>query len=153
MEDRPAVPLLQVMEESETVTAEIYAHFADQFPGQAEFWRRLAGEEQLHARWLRELRERAERGQIGLSPQAIDREQADLCLAAAKIRRVELTRRQLSLREALQLALDLEKSILEQNPWRVFEGSGERSCELIELMQSHTARHAEEVGAWLRRQS
>jgi hypothetical protein len=115
----------------EEAIGRLYDQYAKKFPQSAVFWNKISQEENEHAHWLRRLNTRVRDGSGHVNP---DRFRPKEILASmANIEKLidKATNSDLASVEALQQALKIEQSMLENKYFEVF---GEDSPEIKQVL-------------------
>ncbi|MBN2315694.1 MAG: hypothetical protein JXM79_17330 [Sedimentisphaerales bacterium] len=141
--------LLRALKDHEQALARLYDVYAETFPECKELWMQLAREEIQHAHWLDKLQAGIEDSSedfiverfsiatiehsIGYVTQLISRaQQADFTLI-----------------NALSIALQLEKALIENKYFEVFEGDSGNTRRTLDLLAQCTQAHYEKLQkAW-----
>jgi rubrerythrin len=131
---------------------EIYGLFAERFPAHREMWSRLAGEEQSHAEWIRDLFGKVEQGSLNLREDSFRMEGIQTFLDYANERLEEAKSAKLPFLHALDMALDLESGLLEREFFRIFEADSEALEQAFEDMQRQIRDHTERIRKALTRE-
>lgn len=126
----------------EETLAEIYRLFAKRFPAHRELWSRLAEDELDHAGWIRDLYGRVEGGTVSLKEEGFRLEGIQDFLQYAQERLKEAHEEKLPFMHALDMALDLESSLLERKFYQIFEADSEAIQQAFEDMDRQIREHA-----------
>jgi hypothetical protein len=137
------IATLQALAKNEEAVAALYEAYAEAFPDYRDLWSNLSQAELDHAAWLRALSSLVEEGSVyfvrdRLTPEAIRTtiEYVQQGLAAAE-------HRWPSLIQALSMARDLERGLVERRFFEVFD---EEPVELRRVMRDLSAATEEHIG-------
>ena len=130
----------------EETLCKIYRLFAERFPADRELWSRMAQEEMTHAKWVRDLSRHLEDGSVFLGKDRVAEEGIQVFLAYAEDRFKEAQAERLPFRHALDMALDLESSLLERKLYQVFKTDSEAMEQTLKDMELKIHEHAERIG-------
>jgi len=123
----------------------IYRLFAERFPAHRDMWSRMAGEEEGHAKWIRDLYGKVEQGSVRLGKDHFRVEGIQTFLDYANERLEEAQKAKLPFLHALDMALDLESGLLEREFFRIFEADSEALKQALEDMQQQIRDHTERI--------
>lgn len=130
----------------EETLSKIYSLFAERFPADRELWSRMAQEETTHAKWVRDLSGRVEDGSLSLDEGRFGVEGIQLFLEYAEDKFREAKAEKLPFLHALDMALDLESSLLERRLYQVFKAESESMVQALEDMERQIHEHTERIG-------
>ena len=133
--------IVDLMIEQELTLAELYLFLSKKYPEQGDFWRTLQGEELIHAQWVEYLKERVMAGtalfyEDRTRPVAI---QSFIEFVNGIIKKFKT--REMPLKAALSLAVDIESSLLEQKVFQHFDGDDPELVRTLQRLSVDTARH------------
>jgi len=131
--------------EIEEALSEIYQLFAERFPANQDLWSGMAREETAHAEWVRDLYRRVEEGSLALSKDRFRVEGIQLFLDYVKDKFEEAKEEKLPFLHALDIALDLESSLLERRFYEIFETDPESSEQPLLDMEQQIQAHRERL--------
>ena len=130
----------------EETLSKIYRLFAERFPADRELWSQMAQEETTHAKWVRDLSSRVGDGSLCLDEDRFGVEGIRLFLEYAEDKFQEAKAEKLPFLHALDMALDLESSLLERKLYQVFKADSESMEQALEDMERQIHEHAERIG-------
>ncbi len=139
--------VLGLMAAHESAVCDLYRALAASFPEQAELFLGLAEEEVEHARKIGGFAEQVRAGAIQVDPQRFPPAQVLESLDRLRERARQLERGDVSLADALALAVDMENEILERSYFEVVESDGPELAELLRTLDAETRTHREKLGA------
>jgi rubrerythrin len=133
------------LERHEGALARMYRYFAKAFPTHAAFWLEIARQEMKHARWIMALQHRPDENTVSLSGV-----QFNPHLIQESIAKVERTTHacltgKLTLRQALETALEFEHGVIESNCFKVFKFKGERGLAIQRMLEQETDDHRQRI--------
>ncbi len=120
--------------------ARLYAKYAKIYRN-SQFWQKLSAEEEDHAIWLKTLASSSE--MINISKNFLSATALEMLVETveAEIKNED----ELSVDEALKLALKFERSFAENHFFEVFTFDSYRTRELMEKLAAETAGHIERI--------
>ena len=133
--------ILDLFEAHEIAMYEIYNLFASKFSDYEDFWRGIAEEEKVHARWVRTIRSKAETGDLSID--------ADVVSISAIEKSLEYLQSQISLfsseestvDQAFTLAMQIENSIIERGIFDIIQTDSELSKKTLLNLVEKTLMH------------
>jgi rubrerythrin len=133
--------LLSTLQEHELVIGQLYRVYARRFPVYADFWQKLAQEENKHAACLNSLRT-----QMQDDPDIVIRERFSTDAIEFSIRYIkQLIERAMqtdfNLVNAFSLAMKLEEALLEKKFFEVLTGDTEEVRSVLEFLAEETQHH------------
>ena len=140
-----AIELIQEIRRHELILAKMYRQFSKSHPNHKGFWSKLAHEEAIHAKWIKSLGQHYQNGNIGLadvkvSPQAIKTSISHL------ERQTEASKNgNLTLLNAVSIALDIEKSMIDNKIFEIFDLMGVKNGRIREGLEKETAKHRQHL--------
>lgn len=142
--------IIEALAQHEEAISRLYTAYAKKFPSCNDFWHSLAMEETSHAAWIRTLHQKTDAGLvefaesrfplsgIEMSKQFVDGKTA----AAGDIG---------PLAEALAVAVDVERGMIEKKFFEVFEGDSLELKVILDALRVSTENHLGEITkAWER---
>lgn len=137
----------------EEVISRLYKVFANRFTDDRDFWLELSIEEIEHANWLHKLTERACAGEANLKAHMFKKPALENSINYIEglIKNHEL--KIISKTNALSVAVDLEKSLLESRYFQVFESDFPETIETLHALERSTKEHLERVTQLLKEET
>jgi len=136
---------LDLLKDHEKAIGRLYAAYARRFPTDSEFWLGLSREEEQHANWVRSLRSRIEDDPSSLVANRFPTEAIELSLAYVN-RLIEASdASSLTRVNALSVALDIERSLLEHRYFEVFSSEDPQIRRTLQLLRQSTQTHLQKV--------
>jgi rubrerythrin len=140
-----AVQEIEVLREHERAIGRLYVAYAHRFPQDRDFWLNLSDEEDQHARWLRSLQTKMEEQTIS---RIINRFPAvAINHSIDYINKLIDTadRPDLTPIKALSAALDIERALLENKWFEVFETDSAEVRRVLTALAQGTKAHIDKV--------
>ena len=139
MGDVPRV--IELLSKNEETISQLYTAYAEKFPDYRDLWSDLAGQEKEHSRWIDDLCSKIKNGGIYCNAARFNSEAVKSSIKYINEQLNIAKTTDISLRNALGIALDLENSLIEKKYFEVFEGdSAELKQTLLNLAEA-TNRH------------
>jgi hypothetical protein len=113
--------LIQEIKRHELTLAKMYYQFAKSHPGHDQFWSKLAREETIHAKMIESLERHYKKGHIGLSDFKLSVQALKTSISHLEKKIEESKNGNLSLRNAVSIALDIEKSMIDNKFFEIFD--------------------------------
>jgi rubrerythrin len=140
--------LIELLVEVEQTTGDLYKVYAEKFPGSENFWNDIAADEERHASMVAGLHEMSEEYKI--YPYDDDRvrfneDYAQGTLDYIKNQILMARKGKISLEEALNVALNIEKSLVEKEYYTIFEGDGPAARVILQTMVIESKEHERKV--------
>jgi hypothetical protein len=140
--------LIEALKQYELTVAELYATFADVYPDTAAEWRRMVSEEQIHAKWVDALYAHVLKKNLSLAKTAVTLRSVSTAIDYVQKIAEKVRRSPPPLLQAVSLALDIEKSILESAFVKVFDFSSVQARLTQDRLLRETRLHLEQMTAW-----
>jgi rubrerythrin len=131
--------------EHEKAIGRLYAAYARRFPRDREFWLELSQEERQHARWVESLRLRVEEDPSSLVVARFPTGAIELSLAYVNRLIENADASHLARTNALSIALDLERSLLEHRYFEVFKSDDPQIQRILQRLRQDTQSHLQRV--------
>lgn len=138
--------LIEKLADNEEKVMELYLVFGEKFPGHAEFWGKIAEEEKSHAFLLRELAKAADESSFDAGAAGIGEEAVDASIVFLENEIQKAKRGETDGGQAIDLALQIEKSVLESESFRMFKNGAENVKKLFSRLHEDTERHYRLMG-------
>jgi rubrerythrin len=138
---------VQMLIENEEGLAKLYQAYAVKFPVFASFWSQLAAEEVKHANWVRELQMDIKYGTIRCNEHRFDTELISAYLDEVEQHLSDALHKKLTLYEALNTALFLERTYIEKSFFQIFEGDTETAKRVLDVLAHGTQTHIQRIEA------
>lgn len=120
----------------------LYLEFARLFPEEADFWNLMALEEMNHAGWIAKLAKAVAEGKVEFAEGKVKTytlktfiQYQEGLIKSAKQEKIDIKR-------AVNVALDMEKSLIEKEVFAHFAGDNAEKNNLLDRLGKATAKHA-----------
>lgn len=137
--------LLDMMAAYEEKVSELYQSFAVALPEWQEFWMTIAHEEQLHASWLRGLKNRLAIGGGTLSRERFNVAGIRTSMDYLQKLREDVLKKGIVPLRALVLSLDIEGSLLEKEYYTVYKSDLASVQEIFNNLREQTREHSQRM--------
>lgn len=136
--------ILQMLAENEKAVAGLYHAYAEKFPHYSDFWSGLADEEMAHFRLIQNVESRDDLS-IKIREDRFDPKiiQISLDFIAEKLNQAKTEN--ISVKDAMSVALDIETGMLERGYFDVFEGDSEEVNNVLRTLADETQKHTSKV--------
>jgi len=145
MDKKEQIKIAENLQKYELGLSHLYNGFAKAFPEHKEFWTKLSVEEDTHAFMLRSFKEMVENGDLELPPRRFSLEAIDNNLRKLSSLQDLFLRSGISLKEALEWALEIESGILEHQTFLSVEGDPPEMKRVLDVISADTRRHSQEL--------
>jgi rubrerythrin len=138
---------LEMLAQHEEKIRDLYLAYADKFPGMAEFWKEMAKEENWHAQVIREAVQKEAAVNKSLPTPRFKPELLKTSMFYMEkeiLRAKEDTMAEIN---ALAVALDIEKSMLERRFFEAFDSSTTELKQAMKMLLDATKVHFERINA------
>lgn len=132
---------LDLLKEHELAIGRLYASYASRFPRDREFWLSLSWEERQHAQWVDSLRMRVDEDSSALVADRFPTGTIELSLAYVNRLIENADASSLTRTNALSIALDLERALLEHRYFEVFKSDDPRIERTLQVLRQSTESH------------
>lgn len=137
--------VVELLARNEDSICHLYEVYARRFTECAGAWFVLAAAETVHAAWLRQLATTVQEGSLHINEGRFKREAIQ---SFGRYIQDELTRaekQELTLLNALSIALNIEQALLEGRYFEVFEADSAELRDLLQSLAADTKRHIKKV--------
>jgi rubrerythrin len=133
----------------EEAIRDLYLVYSDKYPEYKEFFKILADEEQSHADLIRKYREKASSDKNVLKPGRFRPEMLNTAISFLEKEANKAQGADIPLINALTIALDLEKGMIERKFFEVFGGDPAELEAALKYLDQSTKKHIERIQiAW-----
>jgi len=140
---------VEAMALHEEAIAHLYESFAEAFPEHGEFWLKLASEEHSHADWVRRFKVNIEEGKVSLNESRFNIPAIETSVAYINGYAVQARNRQLNIRHAASIALDIENALLDRKFLEIYETDDEELVKVLNGLSEATKAHQGRVREFL----
>ena len=138
--------IVEMLAGHEEAIGQLYSEYARKLPQCAEFWEKLAAEEEQHAYWLRRLNKRIQQENCGyINTEKFSEELIEESLRRIKKKIEEVKSSDIELIDALMFALSVEASILENKYFEIFVGEIAEIKQVQYCLEEVTKNHRERI--------
>lgn len=135
--------------EVEETIGQLYTLYAERFSTDGDFWRKLAREEDIHARWVRFLCDAVTEGKAGFSVENFAPATYQTFLGYLQRSVANAKDGTLTAFDAFSVALDIESTFIEKDFFTVFFAETAEIRSLLDALNTSTAKHMQRVQeAW-----
>lgn len=140
---------IELLAKHEEALGRLYEEYAGRFPEQHAFWLQLSEEEYQHAEWIRTLDPEVKDYSLSLSEDRFSPSLIEESLAWVTFQTGRAQKGDLSMDEALTMALDVENSLIDNKCFEVFEQDPPEFKRVLRALASATESHRQRVeNAW-----
>lgn len=145
MQSGDANELIQEIRSHELILAKMYKQFSKTHPHHCQFWSQLAHEEAMHAKWIKSLGQHYENAIIGLTEIKVSHQAIQTSISHPE-RQTEASKNgNLSLLNAVTVALDIEKSMIDKKIFDIFDLAGAKNGRIRANLEKETTRHRQSL--------
>jgi thiol peroxidase len=141
---------LKTMVRNEEATSRLYKLFAEKFPQLKDFWTKLVDEEVDHAAHLAEFYKKVETGEMVLDEGRFSMLAVEAFAEHMKRILEYIAGKDITARDALEMALDVEETFLEKSFFEVIETDSPDVEGLLNTLSVSTEQHRERIKEKLR---
>lgn len=134
------VPIEMLVEHEETI-GRLYETYAVRFPESRTLWSQLASEEKDHAKMIRDLIEERKLGHVYFDSVRFNPEAIETSVKYVVQETVRAKTGDIELTNAFAIALNIEKSIIDNKVFDTFKGYTKKTRELIEYLARSVITH------------
>ncbi|MFC1622634.1 hypothetical protein ACFL1Y_01395 [Patescibacteria group bacterium] len=145
------IELVDMMIEHEQKIGELYTAYAKKFPEFKDFWSQLVQEEGDHAGLLNTLYSKIGQGVVFFEDGRFPKKGIQISLDYVKEQTERAKKGEVELINALSVAVDLEKSLLESKCFEVFESDTVELKNVLQKLADDTKEHAVRIENLLRK--
>jgi rubrerythrin len=117
--------ILDLFEAHEIAMYEIYNLFASKYSDYEDFWRGIAEEEKIHARWIRTIRSKVETGDLSIDADMVSISAIENSLAYLQSQISLFSSEESTVDQAFTLAMQIENSIIERGIFDIIKTDSE----------------------------
>lgn len=137
--------VIEALAENEEIVGKLYKAYGEKFVIYEQFWDHLAIEEKNHADWIRSMGQTLEGGVVFLNKERFKEESIQVFKEYIEKQLSALANGEVSDRNALAIAVDIESALLEKNFFEVFESDSVEIKNTFNKLARATAEHRERV--------
>src|SRR4030042_7206429 len=132
---------IEMLVEHEETISKLYDAYAKKFPEFKTFWATLSFEESDHAKKIRELIEERKEGHVAFVSEKYDSKAIEASIDYLTQQISRLQTEDVSLINALSVALNIEKAIIDGKVFEAFKGHTQKARELIRELAKSVMDH------------
>lgn len=136
---------IEMLVEHEETIGKLYAKYGERFSEFKAFWGTLAFEESDHAKKIRELIDERKKGHVVFDSEKYDSKAIEASLDYVKQQIAKLQSENVSLINALSVALNIEKAIIDGKVFEAFKGHTQKARELIRELAKSVTDHYQAI--------
>lgn len=137
--------LVQHISAHELSLAKMYNQFARAYPNHKEFWSKLAHEEMIHSKWIKSLENHFDAGQIGLSGFKLNHRALKTSISHLEKQILATKNGNLSLLNAVAVAVDIEKSMIDNKFFAIFDLKDKKFNRIRTGLEKETKMHRQKL--------
>jgi len=142
---------LERMAEFERVIGALYKIFAEKLPRHEEFWKKLSAEEEEHAQWLESFTDLEEAGTASIRTLEFSMREVEEGLDFVKKEFESAKRRDFDAGRAVDIALLVERSILERKFYKIVGSPSDGVRALLESLDRGAREHLARIEGFAKR--
>jgi rubrerythrin len=136
--------ILELLAENEVAVARLYRAYAEKFPRRKDFWNTLVREEIQHSRWIQKL-STGTHAPVQIKEDRFDVAVFQISFDYLEDKLAQAKSEDLSHKEALATALDIETGMFERGYFEVFEGDDPELRKVLNLLAKETKKHTDSI--------
>jgi len=141
--------LIELYIEQELAMARLYKAFAGHFQEQKSFWQKLVSEEYEHAAWIKHFRDSLGHREVFFSEGKTRAISLQSSISYIRSRIEEFEKTPFSLRRAVSISLDIEKSLLERDVIKHFDSDSPELRDIMDILVKAQDEHIKKVESYL----
>lgn len=145
--------ILDLCEAHENAMHELYTLFSSKYGDYEDFWRGIAEEEQVHARWVRAIRTKVENDEVSVSADAGTTATIKKSFDVLKNQILEFSSQENPVDRAFSLAMSIENSIVERKIFNVVKTDSESAKKTLNNLEGKTSMHYLRIKEMARKRS
>ncbi|MGB2696592.1 MAG: ferritin family protein [Candidatus Zixiibacteriota bacterium] len=143
------INIVDTLAKHEEAINRLYRTYADKFPDHQEFWMNLATDESKHSEWLRKLLDKAKEGTVFIDEKRFKVQAIQTSLDFILRQIADAENDKIEFKNALSVALDIERAMIEKKYFEVFEGDSVELKHVLLALAESTKEHIHRVErAW-----
>jgi rubrerythrin len=146
----PKADLSELLAINEESISQHYKIYSERFREYKNFWLDLSSQEQNHAQWIRDLAGQAKKGLVIINEKRFDKESVLEFQKHLKGMLAYIRENDVSIKQALEDGLSIEKFLLEKNFFEVFETEVTELKATISRINEDVKKHRADLERLLR---
>ena len=139
---------IRLLQKYELSIATLYETFANILPSSRKAWMNYAREERLHAKWINVLHTHMNDDIISFEQTKITTQAIRISINYIESQIEKAIESKVDLKQALIIAIDIEKSLLESAFFKVFKLSGSKAEKVRSRLLAATEAHVKGLVEW-----
>ncbi len=139
---------IHLLQKYELSVATLYETFAAIQPSSKDVWKKFAEDERLHAKWIQTLHAYLQDEKISFAQTRITSQSIKTSIAYIDDQIKKAIDSKIDLKQALIIAIDIEKSVLESGFLKVFKFSGPEAKKIQSRLLEATLTHRRQLIEW-----
>ena len=140
--------LIQLLQIYELSVAELYENFAAIFPSSKKTWLAYAKEERIHSKWISALHSRLKKEKISFEQTKITVQSTRIAIDFIEKQIAKVKKSEIDLKQAVTIAVDIEKSLLESAFFNIFKLSSPKTINIQSRLVEATKIHIKKLIEW-----
>lgn len=140
--------LIQLLQKYELSIAVLYETFASILPSSEKAWMAFAKEERLHAKWISELHVQLKKEKLSFEQAKFTAQSTKTAIGYIENQVDKVIKDKPDLMQVLNIAIDIEKSLLESAFLRVFKLNGPKAQQIRDRLEAATKSHVDRLIEW-----
>lgn len=142
MQDKEAqFKILELLAQHKETISYFYSACADTFQSNKQFWQEIAGEEKVHARWLRDLKPKIEMNLICLDTKKFNEQSILDSMRHLEEEKGKVNKGEYTEKEAFSVALNIEKALIESDNFKLFLTESAELKYFLDFLIKETEKH------------
>ncbi len=133
--------VLELLAQHEEAISHLYSACANAFQENKDFWQNFAGEEKIHAHWLRDLKAKIETRLVYLDTEKFTGQSISNLIKWIEEEREKIENGKYSEKEASFLVLDIEKALIESGSLNLFSTDSAELKHFLNFLVEETEKH------------
>ena len=148
MDDNQLNELIRLMRENELALSALYETCAGLFPEHRDAWTAFAKEEQRHAKWVETLHTHLKNERITFDQVHFTIQSVRISIDYINRERIRVSTQPVDLKKALNIAVNMEKSLLENAFFKIFKLSNTSAAAIQTKLEEETKSHLHRLVDW-----
>ena len=140
--------LIQLLIKYELSIATLYETFASVLPESKNTWMGFANQERAHAKWINALDKHLKEGRISADQTKFTVQSTKTAIAFIETQIDKAVKERIDLKQSLNIAVNIEKSLLESAFFTVFSLTIPQAQKIRSRLEDATKSHIDELLKW-----
>lgn len=137
--------IIELYIEQELLISSLYMRFSERYPVHKDFWIKMASEEREHAEWINHLLDGVVTDKVHFSEGNIRTYTINTIITYIKGLISEFDKKAFEIPKAVNIALDLERSLLEKNVFKCFDSDSVEVKRILEILNKGQDDHIRKI--------